>query len=126
MRPPSILDVVRAVKVASRRRRDVRAWWYAPAKRLRLDGELAAGGVGQPPLEIVIDPVAGRTPDCDQIARDISSVLGAASVHVRARDGGGTADGLYRLVSRTDDPDFDEGRDGDDARSEASDGGRRG
>src|SRR4029077_17679278 len=38
MRRPSILDVLRAVKEVGSTHPEVRGWWYAPGRRMRLQG----------------------------------------------------------------------------------------
>jgi hypothetical protein len=94
MRPPSILDVVRAVKKVGAARDDVTGWWYAPPKRLRLSGERPEERYVEVAVEGDLGPGAG-----DAIARELSSALGGAAVRVRPYRGGLQDAHLYRLLS---------------------------
>ena len=94
MRPPSILDVVRAVKNVAATRDDVRGWWYAPPKRLRLAGER---GPADRHVEIAVegDPRGGH----DLLAHELSRALSGFPVRVRPYRGRDGDAHLFRLVS---------------------------
>jgi hypothetical protein len=104
IRPPSILDVVRAVKALAGDHGEVSAWWYAPPRRLRLAGEKpneAGGRHVEIAIEGECDPAT-----CDRIARQLSIALSGAlrQTPVRVRPYRGKAEDarLYRLLSAGD------------------------
>jgi hypothetical protein len=97
MRPPSILDVVRAVKALAREYQEVKAWWYAPPRRLRLAGERPSETGGRQ-VEIAIEGNCDPG-TCDRIARQLSHALRQAPVHVRPYRGRPDDARLYRLLS---------------------------
>ncbi|NIM47881.1 MAG: hypothetical protein GTO22_01220 [Gemmatimonadales bacterium] len=94
MRPPSILDVVRAVTVVAPAYTQVATWWYSPATRFRLRGEGNGAGQERAPLKIAIDLNGDRNPDFDGIAAALAGRLGVP-VAVRAHQG---SDEQIRLV----------------------------
>lgn len=98
MRQPSILDVLRAVRDVGVAHPEVRAWWYAPTRRLRLQGEVPSAG-GNPEIEIAIE-VDKQKPDLEGISAKIEEVLGCRPVSVRPHRGSGEERQLYRLFSR--------------------------
>jgi hypothetical protein len=97
MRPPSILDVVRAVKAVAASHADVPGWWYAPPKRLRLAGERPSDR-GERRVEIAIE---GELPSSahEAIAAELSRALHGAAVRVRAYRGRHDDGHLFRLLS---------------------------
>jgi hypothetical protein len=97
MRPPSILDVVRAVKAVAASHEDVRGWWYAPPKRLRLAGELPSER-GERRVEIAVEGEL-QAADHEVIAAELSSALRGAAVRVRAYRGRHDDGHLFRLLS---------------------------
>ncbi len=106
MRPPSILDVVRAVKAVAAAHQEVSAWWYAPPKRLRLAGE-RPGEASKRQVEIAIEGRFGAE-TCDAIAREISRALrdtprdemgDETTVRVRPYRGPRDDGHLFRLLS---------------------------
>jgi hypothetical protein len=97
MRPPSILDVVRAVKAVAAAHEEVGGWWYAPAKRLRLAGERPASRDAHPvelAVEGELEPSAHAA-----IASEVSRALRGAPVRVRAYRGKHDDGHLFRLLS---------------------------
>ena len=98
MRQPSILDVLRAVRDVGAAHPEVRAWWYAPARRLRLQGALSPSGE-KPAIEIAIE-VDNDDADLKGISSKIEEVLGCRPVAVRPHRGPGEERQLYRLFSR--------------------------
>jgi hypothetical protein len=98
MRQPSILDVLRAVREVGFTHPEVRAWWYAPGRRMRLQGTLA-GEEGGEALEIVIETDAGAA-DLAGIGGDLADRLRRGPVSVRPHRGTGEERQLYRLLSR--------------------------
>ncbi len=100
MRHAAILDVLRAVKELADVHREVAAWWYAPAQRLRLLGQRARGSAEALPLEIVVEPVATATVDCTRLASELGRRLPGDSVAVRLHRGAAEQRRLFRLKSR--------------------------
>lgn len=98
MRQPSILDVLRAVRDVGVAHPEVRAWWYAPAQRLRLQGEVPSNR-GAAQLEIAIE-VDKDSADLKGISAELEGVLGCRPVSVRPHRGAGEERQLYRLFSR--------------------------
>ncbi len=94
-RPPSILDVVRAVKSIAAAHGEISAWWYAPSKRLRLTGDRPGAGSALP-VEIAL---AGDPSAFDAIARELSRALRDAPVRVRPYRGPREDGHLFRLLS---------------------------
>jgi hypothetical protein len=115
MRRPSILDVVHAVKLAAESHPEVMAWWYAPPKRLRLQGERPERASGHSLVEVVIEAgdtsaEAGATDATDAIASEVAGHLarfgrarvGDLRVTVRAHRGPDEDLRLFRLRTRAD------------------------
>ena len=98
MRQPSILDVLRAVRDVGADHPEVRAWWYAPARRLRLQGAVPSSDE-TPPIEIAIE-VDKDEADLKGISSKIEELLGCRPVSVRPHRGPGEERQLYRLLSR--------------------------
>jgi hypothetical protein len=98
MRQPSILDVLRAVRDVGAAHPEVRAWWYAPAQRLRLQGAVPEQGEN-PSIEIAIE-VDKDDADLKGISAKIEDLLGCRPVSVRPHRGSGEERQLYRLLSR--------------------------
>ena len=69
MRQPSILDVLRAVRDVGPTHPEVRAWWYAPGQRVRLQGVLA-GEEARDALEVVIETDVGEPERFRNVTRD--------------------------------------------------------
>ncbi|HEX9572612.1 MAG TPA: hypothetical protein VF994_00870 [Myxococcales bacterium] len=100
MRRPSILDVLRAVRDVGPTYPEVRAWWYAPGRRLRLQGTVA-GEEGGEAVEVVVETDAGGA-DLAGIGGDLADRLRRGPVSVRPHRGTGEERQLYRLLSRGD------------------------
>jgi hypothetical protein len=98
MRQPSILDVLRAVRDVGRAHPEVRAWWYAPGRRMRPQGGVAGGEAGDA-VEIVVETDAGAI-DLAGIGGDLADRLRRGPVSVRPHRGTGEERQLYRLLSR--------------------------
>jgi len=98
MRQPSILDVLRAVRDVGSAHPEVRAWWYAPARRLRLHGEVPSPS-DKTGIEIAIQ-VDKDDADLEGISSKIEQVLGCRPVSVRPHRGPGEERRLFRLLSR--------------------------
>jgi hypothetical protein len=97
MRPPSILDVLRAVKRVAAAHPEVASWWYAPPQRLRLTGELPLTS-SEVTLEVVLDvPSDGAA--LDAIGGELSRAVGGFPVRARAHRGAAEERPLFRLVS---------------------------
>ena len=98
MRPPSILDVLRAVRDVVPAHPEVRAWWYAPSRGSRLHGG-RPGEESDAALEVIIET---DTPGADlaRIGRDLADRLRRGPVSVRPHRGNGEERQLYRLMSR--------------------------
>src|SRR5215471_13265632 len=99
MRHAAILDVLSAVKGLAATHPEVAAWWYAPARRLRLLGQRVRGSAEALPLEIVVEPAGLATVDCDSLASELGRRLPGDSVAVRLR-GAAEEKRLFRLKSR--------------------------
>ena len=99
MRHARILDVLRAVTEASASRPEVETWWYAPARRLRLMGELPRNGQETASLEVVVEIDPAISADCDGIAAELSRRLPGSPVSVRLHRGAAEERQLFRLVS---------------------------
>jgi hypothetical protein len=94
MRPPSILDVLRAIRDVGPAHPEVRAWWYAPVRRERpVEGEAGEA------VEVVVE-MDGSAADLAGIGGDLADRLHRGPVSVRAHRGAGEARRLYRLLSR--------------------------
>ena len=98
MRRPSILDVLRAVREVGPAHPRVRAWWYAPGRRLRLPGGLAGEDTGAT-LEIVVE-TDGDGADLERIGGDLADRLRPGPVSVRFHRGNAEERQLYRLLSK--------------------------
>ena len=102
MRPPRILDVVRATKEVAPAHPDVTAWWYAPPRRLAVAGPTRnAGSDGEPDheIEIAVESAAAAAPDRARIARELSEALRVPRVSVRVYRGADERRALFRLLS---------------------------
>jgi hypothetical protein len=100
MRRSSILDVLCAVREVGPAHPEVGAWWYAPGRRLRLQGTLPGGESGEA-LEVVIEAKVAAV-DLAGIAADLADRLRSGPVSVRPHRGSGEERQLYRLLSRGD------------------------
>jgi hypothetical protein len=103
MRPPSILDVLGAVKAVAAAHPEVASWWYAPGQRLRLAGELPHAGEAEVTVEIVVEMSGGtdgaQSPGAvEAIGRELSRAMGMP-VRARAHRGSAEERSLFRLVS---------------------------
>ncbi len=98
MRQPSILDVLRAVQHVGPAHPEVRAWWYAPARRVRLHGALPEGE-GAHAVEVVVETDM-QGADLAVIGGEIAKSLRSGPVSVRPYRGTGEERQLYRLLSR--------------------------
>ncbi|HYZ90108.1 MAG TPA: hypothetical protein VE620_12490 [Myxococcales bacterium] len=98
MRQPSILDVLRAVRDVGAAHPEVRAWWYAPPQRLRLQGAVPSAGE-RPPIEIAIEVDKGEV-DLKGMSSKFEELLDCRPVSVRPHRGAGEERQLYRLFSR--------------------------
>ncbi len=101
MRHPRILDVMRAVRAVARAHEEIRAFWYAPTRRLPLGGDASAPS-RVPEIEVVVEPRAGAAPDFARLGRELSDLLRPAVVHVRAYRGDAEERHLFRLTSRAE------------------------
>jgi hypothetical protein len=99
MRTPSIIDVLRAVKDVADAHPDVAGWWYAPARRLRLRGELPGTAREAPLLEVVVEVAGAAEVDCAGIAAELSSRFAGQAVSVRPHRGAAEERQLFRLLS---------------------------
>jgi hypothetical protein len=97
MRQPSILNVLRAVRQVGPAHPEVRAWWYAPARRLRLHGALPEGEGDA--VEVVVELDLQGT-DLAAIGGEIAQSLRSGPVSVRPHRGADEERQLYRLLSR--------------------------
>jgi hypothetical protein len=99
VKQPSILDVVRAVTELGSSHPEIRAWWYAPPKRLRLRGELEPDGSRkQQVVDVAVE--ASSSADLDALAGELSRKLRGSPVSVRRFRGADEERQLYRLLSR--------------------------
>ena len=100
MRQPSILDVLRAVREIALAHPEVRAWWYAPVHRLRLQGALPS--TPDPSrIEVAIE-VDKHGANLEGIAAQIAEQLRCGPVSVRPYRGAQEERQLYRLFSRAE------------------------
>jgi hypothetical protein len=97
MRQPSILNVLRAVRQVGPAHPEVRAWWYAPARRLRLHGALPEGEGDA--VEVVVE-LDLQGADLAAIGGEIAQSLQSGPVSVRPHRGADEERQLYRLLSR--------------------------
>jgi hypothetical protein len=100
MRRPNILDVLRAVKEVGSTHPEVRGWWYAPDRRMRLQGALP-GSESVDGLEVVVEGDTDAI-DLSVIGRELADRLRKIPVSVRPHRGSGEERQLYRLLSRGD------------------------
>jgi hypothetical protein len=98
MRQPSILDMLRAVKQVGSAQAEVRAFWYAPTRKLRLRGEVP-GSQTPESVEVVVD-VDSPAIDLSVIADALGRSLQGVPVTVRRHRGASEERQLYRLWSR--------------------------
>jgi hypothetical protein len=94
----AILDVLRAVTEVDALHPEVEAWWYAPARRLRLLGELPVSNRDIPSVEVVVS-APGVSVDREAIAAELSRRLLGHPVSVRLHRGPAEERQLFRLVS---------------------------
>ena len=101
MRQPSILDMLRAVKEVGSAHADMRAFWYAPTRRLRLQGELP-GSQAPESVEVVEVVVEADSPaiDLSVLGDALGRSLRGVPVTVRRHRGASEERQLYRLWSR--------------------------
>ncbi len=114
MRQARILDVLRAVTEVAPAHPEVEAWWYAPPRRLRLQGErprdargdLCAGVSGArsdseraPAVEVVVEAGPAASPDCVGIAGELERRLPESTLSVRPYRAAAEERQLFRLVS---------------------------
>jgi hypothetical protein len=99
MRHARILDVLSAVADVATGHSEIAAWWYAPPRRLRLQGEIAPAHRERPLLEVVVQAEEGLSTDCEAIAVELSRRLPGSSVSVRHHRGRDEERQLFRLVS---------------------------
>src|SRR5689334_2621697 len=97
MRPPRILDVLKAVTSVAAGFPHVTVWWYAPAATQRLQ-QGAAPGFERVPCEVVVETDGGAT-DADLLGQALMREL--AGYPVRVRLFSGDSHGLFRLLSRS-------------------------
>ena len=95
MRHPRILDVVAAVRRVAPSHRDVHAWWYAPPRRLHVDGAKAASAHDS--IEVVIEQPALAGSGTPRPTPTIDPGYSESSVTVTVPDRGW-------MNSRADDP----------------------
>jgi hypothetical protein len=100
MRQPSILDVLRAVREVALAHPEVRAWWYAPVHRLRLQGALPST-TDESQIEVAIE-VDNHGANLEGIAAQIAEQLRCGPVSVRPYRGAQEERQLYRLFSRAE------------------------
>jgi hypothetical protein len=93
MRPPSILDLVRAVTELAPAHPGIAVWWYA-----------RAGEPGAPPMLLVLEPRDGASPDTSLIAAELRRRLGPGAAAVRLHRGAAETHGLYRLLTAAGGP----------------------
>jgi hypothetical protein len=92
MRQPRILDVLRAVREVAASHPHVRAFWYAPPRRLHPPGAATSAGNA---IEVAVE--GGAAEDLAGIASDVARSLGVPSVSARPFRGAGEDRQLYRL-----------------------------
>ena len=100
MRQPSILDVLRAVREVASAHPEVRAWWYAPVHRLRLQGALPSS-TDASWIEVAVE-VDKNVANLEGIAAQIAEQLRCGPVSVRPYRGAQEERQLYRLFSRAE------------------------
>jgi hypothetical protein len=100
VKQPSILDVVRAVGEIGPSHPEIRAWWYAPPKRLRLRGELEPDGSRKQQIVEVAVELSSASANFDALASELSRKLRGSPVAVRSFRGADEERQLYRLLSR--------------------------
>jgi hypothetical protein len=98
MRQPSILDMLRAVKEVGSAHPGVRAFWYAPMRRLRLQGELPASQAPES-VEVVVEADSSAI-DLSVLGDALGRSLRGVPVMVRRHRGASEERQLYRLWSR--------------------------
>jgi hypothetical protein len=99
MRHARILDVLSAVTAVAAAHPEVEAWWYAPPRRLRLQGEIARAGAEVPSLEVIVQVAPSSCTDCDKIASELSQRLPGSPVAVRLHRAEAEERQLFRLLS---------------------------
>ncbi len=97
MRHARILDVLSAVTAVAAGHPEVEAWWYAPPRRLRLQGEIGRARADASALEVVVQTRGGAS--CQEIAAELARRLPSDRVSVRLHQGDGEARQLFRLLS---------------------------
>ena len=99
-RRPNVVDVVRAVQRIAPAHANVRAWWYAPSRRVGPDAKSATDGRPLPTVVVVERASPGAGSSCEAIARELAEILGDVVV-VREHRGELEHEPLIRLVSGT-------------------------
>jgi hypothetical protein len=110
MRQARILDVLCAVREVAPAHPEVEAWWYAPPRRLRLQGERprdargdacggGSGSEGAPAIEVVVEAGSAASPDCVGIAAELARWLPGSALSVRLHRAAAEERQLFRLVS---------------------------
>jgi len=93
---------MRAVRSVALGHGEIRAWWYAPRRRLRLRGELPEKSPGGPSVEVVVEAPPSSQAHFDAIARELTPLLGGTvRVVVRAYLGDAEERHLFRLISNS-------------------------
>jgi hypothetical protein len=98
MRQPGILDMLRAVKEVGPSHAEIRTFWYAPPRRLRLRGEVGGTRPAEE-LEVVVE-VDAQAIDLGAIGAELQRSLRGVPVAVRRHRGASEDRQLYRLWSR--------------------------
>ena len=99
-RPPRILDVLSAVGRVAPQHPEIESWWYAPRRRMPLNGELPRRSSELLPLEIVVQSRSDTSAStCTNVAFELAAYLGE---HVGVREHRGEAEErhLFRLLTR--------------------------
>lgn len=99
MRRARILDVLSAVTAVAAGHPEIEAWWYAPPRRLRLEGEIARAPRETPALEVVVQASGAASTRCDEIAGELARRLASGPVSVRLHRGAAEERQLFRLLS---------------------------
>src|SRR3990172_6161031 len=109
MRQVRILDVLRAVTEVAPAHPEVEAWWYAPPRRLRLQGERPRDARGDacdgarrgleeaPAVVVVVEAGPAASPDCVGIAAELARWLPGSALSVRLHRAVAEKRRLFRL-----------------------------
>jgi hypothetical protein len=99
----SIVGVLHAIKTVAPAHRDVRSWWYAPPRRLRLAEQRPLGeDDGERPTEVVVEGPQLDGARLPVIAADLSRALGGAPAVARLHRGDDEDPALFRILSARD------------------------